>query len=156
MASPVPIDAPAFSPTHYSTFLDISKSMGFPVMTIARWYIPHLQEELDAHIYRDYFVLTYGLLPGSSLRSVALSISTENRGVACTHCILWDIRRPFMAIMSGGYSHKTRRYLTSTLLFPSMSCSIANWVTQPIRLTFWRETCELVARLWWIAGKDFK
>ena len=36
MASPVPIDASALSPTQYSTFLDISKSMGIPVMTIAR------------------------------------------------------------------------------------------------------------------------
>jgi len=117
MASPVPIDAPAFSPTQYSTFLDISKAMGFPVMTIARGI---------SHIYRRNWLRTYieavsfgayRLFLSGGLRSVALSI--ENRGIAYIICILWDSRHPFMTVRSESFVQKHEGVLQGLSTIPT-------------------------------------
>lgn len=130
MASPVPIDASTFSPTQYSTFLDISKSMGFPVMTIARG-ISHVYRRNRLRTYIEAVSFgAYSLFLSGGLRSVALSI--ENRGIACIICILWDIRRPFMAVMSESFVQNTKIYYKDSLLFPPMNCRIG----KSMRLTF--------------------
>jgi len=106
MASPVPIDASAFSPTHYSTFLDISMSMGFPVMTITRG-ISHIYRRSGLRTYIETISFgAYGLLPGSSLRSVSLSTSTENRGISCTHLHLVGYQAPVHGYYVGGLRTK--------------------------------------------------